>query len=91
MDIFKLPGDALTATNGVQHTIPTPTIPKGRAITLRNYRLPESQQQEKKAQISQKLKDDIITQSKGGWNFPLSVVPPPPKWTHQENENGDYI
>jgi hypothetical protein len=46
VDIFKLPGDALTATNAVQLTIPTPTITKGRAITLRNYRLPESQQQE---------------------------------------------
>jgi hypothetical protein len=40
VDIFKLPGDSLTATTAAEHTIPTPTIPKGRAITLRNYRLP---------------------------------------------------
>jgi hypothetical protein len=41
-DIFKLRGDSLTATIAAEHTIPTPTIPKGRAITLRNYRLPEA-------------------------------------------------
>jgi hypothetical protein len=34
VDIFKLPGDALTATTTAEHMIPTPTIPKGRAITL---------------------------------------------------------
>jgi hypothetical protein len=33
VDIFKLPGDALTATTATEHTIPTPTIPRGRAIT----------------------------------------------------------
>jgi hypothetical protein len=36
IDIFKLPGDSLTATTAAEHTIPTPNIPKGRAITLRN-------------------------------------------------------
>lgn len=35
MDIFKLPGDSLTATNATEHSIPTPSIPKGRAITLK--------------------------------------------------------
>jgi hypothetical protein len=34
VDIFKLPGDSLTATTATEHTIPTPTIPRGRAITL---------------------------------------------------------
>jgi hypothetical protein len=47
-DVFKLPGDSLTATTATEHSIPTPSIPKGRAITLRNYRLPESQGQEVK-------------------------------------------
>jgi hypothetical protein len=46
VDIFKLPGDALTATTATEHTIPTPTIPKGRAITLKNYRLPVAQQED---------------------------------------------
>jgi hypothetical protein len=55
--IFKLPGDSLTATTATEHTIQTPTIPKGRAITLKNYRLPEAQQQEIR-QVTQMLKDD---------------------------------
>jgi hypothetical protein len=75
VDIFKLPGDSLTATTVTEHTIPTPTIPKGRAITLKNYRLPEVQQQEIKEQVTQMLKDDIITPSNSGWNFRLLVVP----------------
>jgi hypothetical protein len=33
VDIFKLPGNSLTATTAKEHTIPTPTIPKSRAIT----------------------------------------------------------
>jgi hypothetical protein len=72
--IFKLPRDSLTATTAAEHTNPTPTIPKGRAITLKNYRLPEAQQQEIKRQVTQML-DDIITPSNSGWNFPLQVVP----------------
>jgi hypothetical protein len=75
VDIFKFPGDSLSATTAAEHTIPTPTIPKGWAITLKNYRLPEAQQQEIKRQVTQMLEDDIITPSNSGWNFPLLVVP----------------
>jgi hypothetical protein len=75
VDIFKLPGDSLTATTAAEHTIPTPSIPKGRAITLKNYRLPESQQLETGRQVTEMLNDDIITPSNSGWNFPLLVVP----------------
>jgi hypothetical protein len=75
MDIFKLPGDSLTATMATKHTIPTPTIPKGKAIALKNYRLPEAQQQEIKRQVTQMIEDDIIKPSNSGWNFPLLVVP----------------
>jgi hypothetical protein len=74
-DIFKLPGDALTATTATEHYIPTPSIPKGRAITLRNYRLPEAQRREAREQIGQMLKEGIITSSKSEWNFPLIVMP----------------
>jgi hypothetical protein len=74
-DVFKLPGDSLTATTAAEHTIPTPSIPKGRAITLKNYRLPEAQQEEIKRQVNQMLDDDIITPSNSDWNFPLLVVP----------------
>jgi hypothetical protein len=41
-DIFKLQGDKLTGTTAVMHHIPTPNFPKGRAITLKNYRLAET-------------------------------------------------
>jgi hypothetical protein len=33
MDVFKLPGDKLTATSAIKHHIPTPSIPAHRAIT----------------------------------------------------------
>jgi hypothetical protein len=66
VDIFKLPGDSLSATTAAEHTIPTPTIPKGRAITLKNYRLPVAQQEEIERQVTQMLEDDIITPSNSG-------------------------
>jgi hypothetical protein len=75
LDIFKLPGDSLTSTTATKHYIPTPSLPMGRAITLKNYRLPESQKQEVKEQIAQMLKDKIIVPSKSEWNFPIIVVP----------------
>jgi hypothetical protein len=75
VDIFKLPGDPLTTATAAEHTIPTPTIPKGSAITLKNYRLPEAQQQEIKRHVTQMLEDDIITPSNSGWNFLLLLVP----------------
>jgi hypothetical protein len=74
-DVFKLPGDSLTATTATKHYIPTPSIPQGRAITLKNYRLPEAQGREVKEQVDQMLKDGVITPSKSEWNFPLIVVP----------------
>jgi hypothetical protein len=73
--VDKLPGDSLTGTTVAKHTIPTPTIPKGGAITLKNYRLLEAQQQEIASQVIQTLEDDIITPSKSAWNFPLLVIP----------------
>jgi hypothetical protein len=36
VDIFKLPGDPLTATTATEHVRPTFSVPKGRAITLKN-------------------------------------------------------
>ncbi|KAJ4425612.1 hypothetical protein ANN_27808 [Periplaneta americana] len=75
VDIFKLPGDKLTSTTAAMHSIPTPSIPRGRAITLKNYRLAEAHQQDIKAQIDQMLADGIITPSKSEWNSPLLVIP----------------
>jgi len=41
MDVFKLPGDRLTATSAITHYIPTPSIPANTVLTSRNYRIPE--------------------------------------------------
>jgi len=71
VDVFKLPGDKLTATSAVKHYIPTPTIPTNRAITLRNYRNPEHHQKEVDMQIQQMLEDEIIQTSQSAWNFPI--------------------
>ncbi|KDR12827.1 Retrovirus-related Pol polyprotein from transposon 412 [Zootermopsis nevadensis] len=75
IDIFKLPGDKLTATTAAENSIPTPPIPQGRAITLKNYRLPEAQSNEVQSQITKMLDEDIITPIKSEWNFPLIIVP----------------
>ena len=57
------------------HNIPTPSIPKGRAITLKNYRLQEAHKEEVAQQIDKMLKGDIIVPSKSEWNFPIIMVP----------------
>jgi hypothetical protein len=75
MDVFKLPGDKLTATSAIKHYIPTPSIPVNRAITLRNYRIPEQHQNEVDNQVQKMLEDGIIQQSQSPWNFPILVVP----------------
>jgi hypothetical protein len=74
VDIFKLPGDRLTTTSTIEHHIPTPTSPVNRAITLRNYRIPEHQA-EVNNQIRQMLEDKIIQHSHSPWNFPILIVP----------------
>jgi hypothetical protein len=75
VDVFKLPGDKLTATSAIKRHIPTPTIPASRSITLRNYRIPEHHQKEVDAQIQQMLEDKIIQPSHSPWNFLILVVP----------------
>ena len=75
VDVFKLPGDKLTATSAIKHYIPTPTVPTNRSITLRNYRIPEQHQKEVDAQIQQMLEDRIIQPSQSPWNFPILIVP----------------
>ena len=75
MDVFKLPGDKLSSTSAIKHYIPTPTIPVNRAITLRNYRIPEHYKKEVGTQIQQMLKDEIVQPSQTPWNFPILVVP----------------
>jgi hypothetical protein len=75
LTFFKLQSDKLTATTAAVHHIPTPHFPKGRAITLKNYRLAETHKGEVNKQVRQMLEDGIIVPSKSEWNFPLIVVP----------------
>jgi len=72
-DVFYLPGDRLSSTNAVKHTI---TLEPGVApINTRPYRLPESQKEEVDWQVKQLLEDGIIVKSDSPWNSPLLVVP----------------
>jgi hypothetical protein len=75
IEVFRLPGDKLTATTAAQHSIPTPSIPEGRCINLKNYRLAEAHKDEIDKQVAQMLDQGIIRPSKSEWNFPLLVVP----------------
>jgi hypothetical protein len=77
MDVFKLPGGKLTATSAIKHCIPAPTISANRAITLRNYRIPESHQKEVRVyiQIQQMIGGKIIQPSQSPWNFSILIVP----------------
>jgi hypothetical protein len=72
-DIFKLQGDKLTSA--ATHSICTPSVPEGRAITLKDYRLAEAHKQEVKDQIEQMIRDEIIAPSESERNFPLVIVP----------------
>lgn len=74
-DIFRLPGDRLTETKSTVHNIPTPSVISSRAITQKNYRIPEQHQKEVEKQVDDMLEQGIITPSKSPWNFPILVVP----------------
>jgi hypothetical protein len=74
IDVFKLPGDKLTATSAMKHYIPTPSFPANRALTLRDYRIPDQHQKEVETQIQNTLEDEIIQLSKSPWSFPILIV-----------------
>jgi hypothetical protein len=88
MDVFKLPGDKLTAMSAITHYIPTPSIPANRARTLRNYRIPDHRQKGVEIQIQKMLEDDIIQPSQSPWNFPILVLPK--KLDASGKRKGDY-
>lgn len=72
-DVFYLPGDKLSCTSVVKHSIPLESncIP----IHSKQYRLPESSKFEIKRKIPEMLKDGIIKNSSSPWNSPLLIVP----------------
>jgi hypothetical protein len=72
-DIFYLPGDTLSCTTTVKHSINV--IPGTSLINTRPYRLPESQKAEVDKQVDKILKEGVITESNSPWCSPLLVVP----------------
>jgi hypothetical protein len=69
-DIFHLPGDKLSCTTEVKHSIHL--IPGTSPIHTRPYRLPESQRGEIDKQVDKLLKEEIIRESNSPWNSPVS-------------------
>jgi len=72
-DVFYLPGDRLSPTNVVRHSIPLE--PRVAPINTRPYQLPESQKEEVDRQVKQLLEEGIIVKSDSAWNSPILVVP----------------
>jgi hypothetical protein len=72
-DIFYLPGDKLSCTTIVKHSINV--IPDTSPINTRPYRLPESQKTEVDKQVGKLLKEGIVAESNSPWNSPLLIVP----------------
>lgn len=71
-DIFHLPGDFLTCTTSVEHSIPT--ISQG-PIFSKTYRYPKVHEEEVKKQINDMLDQGIIQNSNSPWSSPVWVVP----------------
>jgi hypothetical protein len=71
-DVFFLPGDCLSCTSAVKHTIHLEpgTVP----INTRPHRLPESQRKEIDRQVTNLLEEGIIVESNSPWNSPILVV-----------------
>lgn len=80
-DVFYLPGDQLSSTNAIKHTIRL--VPGTSAINTRPYRLPESQKEEIDKQVTKLLKEGVIEESDSPWNSPILVVP------KKEGKKGD--
>jgi hypothetical protein len=72
-DVFYLPGDKLSCTDAVKHSINL--VPGTAPINTRPYRLPEAQKQEVDRQVTKLLREGIIEESNSPWNSPILVVP----------------
>lgn len=72
-DTFMLDGDKLPFTSLVKHKIPT--IGDQPPINQRQYRLPQVHKEEINRQVSELLREGIISPSVSPWNSPLLLVP----------------
>lgn len=71
-DIFHLPNDKATVNNFYTQTL---TLKDNEQVYIKNYRLPQSQKNEIKAQVQKLLKNDLIELSTSNYNSPLILVP----------------
>jgi hypothetical protein len=72
-DIFYLPGNKLSSTGAVQHSI---NVEAGmHPINTRPYRLPEAQKGEVRREVQKLLQEGIIEESNSPWNSPILIIP----------------
>lgn len=72
-DLFFLPGDYLTHSDSITHTINVGD--KQPPINVRPYRLPHVHKDEINKQLQTMIESNIIRPSKSPWNSPLLIVP----------------
>jgi hypothetical protein len=83
-DVFYLPGEELSSTNAVKHSIKV--LPGTAPINTRPYRLPEAQKIEIEKQVEKLVDEGIIEESHSPWNSPLLIVP---RQMRVERKNGE--
>jgi len=71
-DRFHIPGEKLTATNVLQHQIPTTD---DRPINTRQYRFPQIHKEEINKQVEELLEGGIVKPSQSPYNTPIWIVP----------------
>ena len=71
-DRFHIPGEKLTATNMLQHQIPTTD---DRPINTRQYRFPQLHKEEINKQVEELLEGGIVKPSQSPYNTPIWIVP----------------
>lgn len=72
-DVFQLPGDTLSTTNLLEHSIQLKenTTP----VYTKPYRLPNALKNEVQRQIDDMLENDIIEETTSEWSSPVLLVP----------------
>jgi hypothetical protein len=85
-DIFYLPGDRLSSTGVVQHSI---IVEAGtHPINTRPYRLPEAKKGEVRKRVHKLLQEGIIEESNSPWNSPILIIPK--RWMRAGNKNSGW-
>lgn len=72
-DVFHLPGDKLSTTNLLQHTIKLKD--NVNPVYVKLYRIPHALRKELNTQIQNMLDNDIIEEATSEWSSPVLLVP----------------